>query len=264
VTPAVRARLERPHTVTFDCWATLLYQVGPGATEERARQLAGRVGTDPAATAIALAKAWREHQLAWHRRRAFGAPEMIAHALGALGVAAPPSRVASLVAELEPAILALDVRAVDGARDALAALASAGVRRALVCDTGFSSGRVVRQLLARQGLLELLEVTVFSDEIGVPKPHPRAFAAALDGLGVPAAGAVHVGDLKRSDVAGARRAGMGSVRLTARNDDAGTGAGAGVIDCAAAGCEPVCERPEADAVVGSYAELLDVLGHGSR
>jgi len=35
-----------------------------------------------------------------------------------------------------------------------------------------------------------------------------------------------------------------------------------VIDCTAAGCEPVCERPEADAVADSYADLLAIFAFG--
>ena len=71
---------------------------------------------------------------------------------------------------------------------------------------------------------------------------------------------LHVGDLRRSDVAGARAAGMRSVRFRGRNDDADEArSAAGVIDCQAAECSPVCERPEADVVVASYAVLAEHL-----
>ncbi len=260
----VPTHLRHPHTVTFDCWSTLLFHPTSGAAKsERAEELAALLGTPLEPTRSALRDAWRRHQLEWHRRRVFGAREMVEFTLRALALPSPPDRVDAIVTALEPSILRLDVQPVDGGREALAALATAGVRRALVCDTGFSSGRVVRQLLDRHGLLELLEVTIFSDEVGVPKPHPAAFAAALEGLGVDRVGAVHVGDLRRSDVAGARAFGMGSVRLTAHHDDCGQGGGAGVIDCAAAGCEPLCPRPEADAVARSYPELLSILGWAS-
>jgi putative hydrolase of the HAD superfamily len=120
---------------------------------------------------------------------------------------------------------------------------------------------VVRELLARVGLLEHLEAQVFSDELRVPKPHVRAFESALSALQMPAEGALHVGDLRRSDVAGARAAGMRTVRFRGRYDDsdAGPGANGGVIDCAAAGCTPICARPEADAVVTTYPELAAYL-----
>jgi putative hydrolase of the HAD superfamily len=254
-------KLFRPHTVTFDCWSTLLFHAASSeAKSSRAEELAQLLGTDLELTRIALRDAWRRHQLEWHQRRVVGAHDMVELALEALDCDSTPARVTEIVLALEPSILELDVRPVPGARAALEALAAAGVRRALICDTGFSSGRVVRQLLDRQGLLEWLEVTIFSEEVGVPKPHPGAFEAALEGLGVEKEGAVHVGDLKRSDIAGAKAFGMGSVRLTAHHDDSGNGSGAGVIDCVTAGCTPPCERPEADGVAASYPELLRLLG----
>jgi FMN phosphatase YigB (HAD superfamily) len=75
-------------------------------------------------------------------------------------------------------------------------------------------------------------------------------------------GAVHVGDLRRSDVAGARAFDMGSVRITVENDDAAVDPDphASVIGCNEAGCSPPCDRPEADAVVADYRELRELLG----
>ncbi len=239
-----------------------MYEVASTHHDTRAAILAERVGVEEGRARAALRSAWREHQIAWHRRAVFTAKDMTRRALDALGVTLDPARHEDLLRTLEDVALAGEVRALEGAREALRSLAREGVRIALICDTGFSPGRVVRQLLDRVGVLEFLEVTIFSDEIGAPKPEAVTFRRALEGLGVSPREAVHVGDLRRSDVAGARAFGMGSIRIRAHNDDAGEGPkpGAGVIDCSAAGCEPACERPEADAVVDSCAELLEVLG----
>lgn len=256
------ARLARPHTVTFDCWETLLTEAGPNQRHStRASILCAHTGADPRAAEAALRDAWREHQLAWHRRRAFTGRDMTLACVRALGVALDAAKAERLIEELELEILTHDIVAIAGSRETLEVLARRGVRRALVCDTGYTPGRVVRQLLSRVGLLEYLEVQVFSDEVGVPKPHARAFEAALGGLGVGPRGAVHVGDLRRSDVAGARAFGMGTVRITVENDDADDpGPNASVIGCGEAGCDPLCDRPEADAVVGDYRELRERLG----
>jgi FMN phosphatase YigB (HAD superfamily) len=74
---------------------------------------------------------------------------------------------------------------------------------------------------------------------------------------------VHVGDLRRSDIAGARSVGMGSVRIAAHHDDSDGGPAetAGVIDCGLAGCAPPCPRPEADAIASSHAHLLELLAY---
>ena len=136
------------------------------------------------------------------------------------------------------------MRPLDGARETLARLRERGTRLALICDTGFTPGRVVRELLDRHGLLEPLEVLAFSNEVGVPKPHPQMFRAALEGLDVEAPGAVHVGDLRQTDVAGAVAAGMASVRIRWCHDDA-------------------ADLPEADAVADSHPHLLEILGIGT-
>jgi putative hydrolase of the HAD superfamily len=259
------AHLRRPHTVTLDCWATLLYEGEEiRDPDARARAFAEAAGVSVEAAREAARAAWREHQMRWHRRVVFAGDDMTRMALRTLGVTLEPERERALITTLEDQILAREVLPLDGAREALEKLAKRGVRRALICDTGFTPGRVVRKLLDRVGLLEHLEVTIFSDELRVPKPHPKAFESALGGLGVSPKGAVHVGDLRRSDVAGARGAGMGTVRLRARHDDsdAGLARGSGVIDCKAAGCEPACERPEADAVADSFPHLLEILEYG--
>lgn len=248
-----------PHTVTFDCWQTLIYEErsGHGLGSGRIELIAEVTGAGPERVGEAFKSAWLEHQRAWHRRTAFNGPEITRHVLDALGAALPAAREAELVRTMEDELVGHDIRAIDGARELLADLRRAGVRTALICDTGFSPGRVVRKLLDRVGLLEHLEVQIFSDEIRAPKPHPLAFSSALDGLGVRADGAVHVGDLRRSDIAGARAAGMATVRFSGRNDDTDVPASQGgtLIDCVSAGCEPFCERPEADAVIASYAAL---------
>jgi putative hydrolase of the HAD superfamily len=253
----------RPHTVTFDCWSTLIYEAhrdaGPAT---RARIVAQVAGADEARAAAALRAAWRRHHVLWHRREICTGADITRETLRCLGVSLDPEPLRELIDALESHALSREIRAVDGAAEALERLARAGVRRALVCDTGFTSGRIVRALLDRVGLLEWLEVTSFSDEIGFVKPDSRAFRTALDGLGVPAEGAVHVGDSRRTDVAGARGCGMGSLRLTAIHDDADAQAhDADVTGCADAGCDPVCERPEADAVVGAFASLTAQLGY---
>jgi hypothetical protein len=99
-------------------------------------------------------------------------------------------------------------------------------------------------MLARVGLLDLLEVHVFSDEIRVPKPHARAFTFALEALQAPSCRAIYVGDIRRTDVADALAVGRRAIRFRGCHDDAGlhaqsrTGHTAQVSDCDFAGCDP--------------------------
>jgi FMN phosphatase YigB (HAD superfamily) len=231
--------------VTFDCWNTLL--VDHALDAARALRVAALieaaasrgVALDEARALAAIRASHARHVELWSRGVGSGSLEMAGWSLESVGV-----RDASLAPELghrfEEAGLAGSVAALPGAGAALEALRRDGVRTALVCDTGFSGGRIVRQFLARVGLLELLEVQVFSNEVGVPKPDRRMFAAALEPLGVAAEAAVHVGDLRRTDVQGGRAAGMGTVRIHAVYDDRD-------------------DFPEADALVATHADLLGAL-----
>jgi len=242
-------------TVTFDCWGTLLFEPAPDATHARrvaavAAVIAARGWTrEPQEVRAALDRAWTRHWALWHRGVASGAREMAAWALedlagrpgaGPLG----PEAVEALAGRLEEGSMEGEVRVLEGAGELLEDLARRGVRRALVCDTGFRSGAGVRRILQRERLLALLPVAVFSDEEGVPKPHPRVFARALAGVGeTEPARAAHVGDLRRTDVAGGRAAGMSTVRIRAHYDDP-------------------ADLPDADRVVDSHAQLRALLAEG--
>jgi putative hydrolase of the HAD superfamily len=72
---------------------------------------------------------------------------------------------------------------------------------------------VQREKLAPTPLATHFDAIVISAELGVGKPDPAIFRAALDALGVASADAVMVGDSLERDIAGARRAGIRSVWL---------------------------------------------------
>ena len=64
------------------------------------------------------------------------------------------------------------------------------------------------RIFARDGLLDLIDGAVYTSEIDWTKPHPEAFRAALDAVGVAeAATAVFVGDRLYDDIHGAANVG---------------------------------------------------------
>ena len=65
-------------------------------------------------------------------------------------------------------------------------------------------------VLEREGIADLFETIVVSDEVGWRKPKPLIFELALARLGLDAADALFVGDRIDIDVAGAQGVGMGS------------------------------------------------------
>jgi putative hydrolase of the HAD superfamily len=115
--------------------------------------------------------------------------------------------------DLRGALLAsLRFRPYPEVADALAGLRAAGLRLIVVSNWDVS----LHDVLERTGLRGLVDAVVISAELGVAKPDPAIFRAALDRLGASAADAMHVGDSVEADVAGARAAGLEAV-LVARN-----------------------------------------------
>ena len=187
-----------------------------------------------------LAEAWALHDEAWKQVETFGPGRMAAYCLEARGFD-DDEAIKTLTKEFEEASIDAGVAPVEHAQETLAALSAANIRLGLVCDTGFTPGRVVRSLLEETGLAEHLEVLGFSDEVGVPKPGSEIFAKVLAELGVRPPEAIHIGDLKRTDIAGAHDMGMHAARFKGVHDDKS-------------------DFLEAEVVISDHRQLLDVIG----
>jgi HAD superfamily hydrolase (TIGR01509 family) len=129
-------------------------------------------------------------------------------------------------------------RTMPGTSEALDRLRAAGLRLGIVSN---SDGRV-EEALEAAGIRDRFDVILDSALVGVEKPDPAIFRAALTALGVAPDEALFVGDLYDVDVAGARAAGIKAVLL--------------VPDAAAPG--PQCRR------VDSLVALADDLLTGGR
>lgn len=231
--------------VTFDFWNTIA-RVPTGAMSEARQRAVARAceSGEVAVEADLLIRSLEQVGLDWERSWAEGhhlhpheAAETLVRALGVEGAAREMVAEAFLGAGREVELeLAPDIGA------CLAALEERGMRLGIVCDVGFSGGELLRELLAGEGLLNHFSGWAFSDEVGHYKPSPRIFEAALEALDAEPAAALHVGDLRRTDVAGAAALGMWTVRYQGMNDEGEADPG-----------------PEADFALDSHLELLDVV-----
>jgi predicted kinase/FMN phosphatase YigB (HAD superfamily) len=222
---ATTAAPRRLAAVTFDCWATLVVErdwptahaLRVEALRESAQKSGVTISVEKAGEAFD--RAWGRHMSLWRDGVATGARDVARWALEDLEVSVEPAQAQELVERLEEASHSGHVEALPGALTTLQRLRELEISTALVCDTGLTPGRVVRGHLERLGLMSGLDSLAFSDEVGVPKPDRRIFRAALDPLGVASEDALHVGDLRAHDVAGARSIGMRTVRIRAHHDD---------------------------------------------
>lgn len=106
---------------------------------------------------------------------------------------------------------ALWVDPIPGSREGLRALAAAGVRLGIVSNADGMMGSRLAQIGLCQvgpGIGVNIECVVDSGNVGVMKPDPRIFQAAIDLLGLDPDQVWYVGDMPAIDVVGARRAGI--------------------------------------------------------
>lgn len=236
--------------VTFDFWNTIARVPSGAMTEARRRAVAEAcagcdVGVEPSLLAAALEEVGQSWERSWgegvHLHPREGA-DLLVRALGVEGVVGQTVAEAFLDAGRQ-----VGLELAPGIGAALVALGERSIRVGIVCDVGFTGGALLRGLLAREELLEHFDGWSFSDETGHYKPAPQAFEAALAALGAEPEAAVHVGDLRRTDIAGAAAIGIRTVRYRGMHDDPGDGV-------------------EADFVIDSHAELPAVVDRlsGSR
>jgi putative hydrolase of the HAD superfamily len=81
-------------------------------------------------------------------------------------------------------------------------------RHALGVVSNSTSEAAVRRILGRVGILDYFSTIISSGTEGVEKPNPEIFRRALERMKVPAAEAVYVGNLARTDAKAATAVGM--------------------------------------------------------
>jgi len=91
-----------------------------------------------------------------------------------------------------------------GTHHALNLLRASGLRLAVVSN--FDTR--LKPILEDLGIAHMFDTVVVSAEVGVEKPNPMIYEAALDRLRLSPSQVVHVGDDRRNDVWGARDAGI--------------------------------------------------------
>jgi len=176
-----------------------------------ARAVAGPV---PSAERLreAVTKRWAEEEIDVMRNGRLDqrpAEDIIAEGLATVGVEVSPR----LLDRITDDILLPDAwgRYLEAdTLTALRALKERGLRLGVVSNT-YQRGQVLRDQLAQCGALPYIDVTVFSSEMGLRKPHPSLFEMPLAELGVPPQEAIFVGDSPSADIRGAQGVGMRAV-----------------------------------------------------
>lgn len=212
------------NAVTLDLWNTLLVDRRGREREAmradllRAEMAAIDLSPPEHALAEGLAAGYEHFDRVWREEsRTPSCAEIVDATLLHLRADLPREARARLTTLFEELLLQAPPEPVPGAPGVLRQLAER-YRLGLICDTGYSPGRVLRRVLDANGMLDPLGYLYFSDEGGRSKPDRRVFHEVLEHLEVAPAESVHVGDIQRTDIDGAHRAGMWAIHFVGVND----------------------------------------------
>lgn len=160
------------------------------------------------ASAVEAERWWRDEH------RGYTTADRIRWLLAQLAIERPRDceHIARAVEVVDETLTSFPPPLLPGAAEGIRALASR-FKLAIVSDTGFASGRAQDRLLAQDGLLQYFAATIYSMDVGHSKPRPEPFQRALETLGASPNEAIHVGDIERTDIAGALAVGMRAVRI---------------------------------------------------
>ena len=240
--------VSRYDAITFDFWDTLV-RADTAATRRQRRLAIAEVlssydlPVDHDEIDSAFDEAWKRFDSSWGVGEQFTGHHAAETVLDVLGHTDDEQvRVQVIDAYLSaPRTMQLDLT--DNLVPTLQTLKEEGVRVGIVCDVGLTPSTVLREYLEGHGILSMFDHWSFSDEVGVYKPHAAIFEHALAGLGgIEPTRAAHIGDLRRTDIAGAKGMGMLSLRYRGVTDD-----------------DPD-HGPEGDIVIDDHAELPAALG----
>jgi HAD superfamily hydrolase (TIGR01549 family) len=132
----------------------------------------------------------------------------------------------------------------DGAPELLQSARRLGLATVLVTDTSWHSEADTWARVDEMGIARHLDHVVSSFELGVRKPDPRIFWAALERAGAEASASIMVGDNEEADIAPAAAIGMATIRVTMQF--------------------PLDGRTAADATAASLVEVREIIERWCR
>lgn len=234
-----------PAAISFDFWHTLVAE--PDGLLGRLRKeavmhalIAHEVGVEEGLLDARLAAAQALQADAWIRGEHLGPPRVAAYLVDTIEGLEGISRKTVVDAYLSVG-KSVELELSPGAASTLATLAGDDIQLGIICDVGLTGSEYLRAILKRAAVLHYFRGWAFSDEIGHYKPSTEIFSCMLDQFDLASGDLVwHVGDRKRTDVAGARSSGFVPIRYRGIADD-------------------ISDGPEADFVIDGLAELIPLI-----
>lgn len=235
------------HTVTIDFWNTIVIAKSNGPERQAARikavqELGKKYNSRITGEQVQAARQYADNRFEQEwlgNQRTQPVTELISAMLEYLSIDASDAELQHLAGVFQESLYDGPPDLAPGVESALSNLSNQA-SLVIISDTMFSPGRVLRGYLKQKELYHYFRDFVFSDEVGVSKPHQRTFEKALAATGATPTEAVHIGDIHQTDIEGAQQIGMRSILY----------AGVSAADK---------DRTTADYICDSWDEVVDTI-----
>jgi putative hydrolase of the HAD superfamily len=207
-------------TVTFDLWNTLIYTSPQDNLKYKNKRIEGflcvlrKSGRDVSREEIEKAydKSFELYKPIRDRNADISTREQVQIILECLGNSEFQDLAEEVLSELDGvlsnAIFSDLPNLVERSEETLSYLDKKNYKIGLICNTGRTPGRVLREVLRRRNIIQFFRVLTFSDELKIRKPSPKFFYRTLKLLDSSPGTALHIGDELESDILGSKRCGM--------------------------------------------------------
>lgn len=207
--------------ISIDFWNTIVESESRGDLRRKVRIEAVRevaANYDDRITSEEFDKAKRIasdkfHNIWLNQHRTPTTHELVGYVLDYLDISATEEEQQYLATQFEESLWEGPPQLSEGVDDVIPQLAKQ-YDLAVISDTMYSPGRVLRRYLEEKNLGKYFQVFVFSDETGYSKPDPKAYHQVLKATDSKAEESWHIGDRLDTDITGAKKVGMRSILFT--------------------------------------------------
>jgi len=162
----------------------------------------------------AMKATWTFFEETWkHKHKTPTARECVVYFWKFTGLPFDDESIEVVTKAFEDSVLVHKPKIIQSAKDSIKEL-SKDFNLAIISDTGFSPGSILKQLMIEDDIAQYFSAFSFSNETGYSKPNENAFNHALNLLNANSSKSFHIGDIEHTDIIGAKKIGMKAIRYS--------------------------------------------------
>lgn len=210
--------------ITFDFWQTLYADTQQNWEKRQAIRIENcheyltkrDYSCTTADIAVGLDDAYKVSMTCWYEHKGVSVEKCLLTLAESLELSLDDTEIADLIVCLGKAFMASPPVLIAHVKPMLKEL-SKKYALGIISDSALSPGKYVRKLMERDGIYQYFSAFTFSDETEHTKPEVIQYIITLEQLNAKPEEAVHIGDIVRTDIVGAKNANMKAIRFAGFN-----------------------------------------------